>query len=148
MAAAPINPVNQYTAEAASLLRMIQFVPAHRPDLAQILSPDPVLERLAGNFRIFSIKRRSIERKITSAIWRFMDLCASNRREAPAWSRRANFKHKIFVRFCAPSDISTGLVVLQKRLKNGDYSHCHNASNPTTPTIGWRNPFGRNGFVN
>jgi hypothetical protein len=36
MAAAPINPVNKYTAEAASLLRMIQFVPVNRPGVAPI----------------------------------------------------------------------------------------------------------------
>src|ERR1700691_4016708 len=113
---------------------MIQFVPVNRPGLAHIRRSNVLRETSAssasGGAEFPSATRRSDS----------MDLSASNRREAPAWSRRTNFKHEIFVRFCAPSDISTGLVVLQKPFKNEDYSHCPKASNPTTPTIGVEKP--------
>jgi hypothetical protein len=56
---------------------------------------------------------------------------------------------KFSLGFARPCDVSTDIIVLQKPFKNEGYSHCHWATNPTTPTIGVvENPFGRNGFVN
>jgi hypothetical protein len=60
MAAAPINPVNQNTAEATSLLRMIQFVPVNHPSLARTRRSNALRETSASCADSWSEKLRAL----------------------------------------------------------------------------------------